>query len=185
MQADPNDLITVSDLQQWSSSSDPSATDLLQEIVTACSYEIFRYLNRPQILSQSYADRYDGDGGTVLPLWMWPVLSITSVQVGSVVIPQSPDYIQAGWMADDYSVSLIGYEFRRGRLNVAVTYTAGYAAVPPDLQQACKILCDLRLKERAWNGKRAQDMAGQSSTFDNAALPPQVAALLGNYKLRI
>lgn len=73
--------------------------------------------------------------------------------------------------------------------NYKVTYTAGYATVPTDIQQACMILC-AAVKNRAQFGQEpiSESKENQSYTLRPlviaafAALPPDTLAILSRYR---
>ena len=66
--------------------------------------------------------------------------------------------------------------------NVAVTYTAGFAATPPEIEQACIELVALRYKERDRIGHVSKGIAGETVTFQQKDMPPDVQTLLDQYR---
>jgi hypothetical protein len=63
-----------------------------------------------------------------------------------------------------------------------VAYTAGYADVPPDLEQACLELASMRFKERDRIGHSSAVMAGQQVNFIIKDMPADVATILQQYR---
>ena len=56
-----------------------------------------------------------------------------------------------------------------------VTYTAGYAATPPEIAQACIELVCLRYKERDRIGQVSKNLAGEVVAFSQKDMPADVA----------
>lgn len=140
----------------------------------------------PFVTPQNYDEIYDGNGNDRLPLNNWPVTAITSVNDTGVPIPQSTSMNQPGWVIDQSHKFLVlrggGFtnltdprrvagRFFRGRVgftlgtqNVEVVYSAGFAAVPQDLEMVARKVCGLNYKRRQWIGQRSQAMAAGAGT---------------------
>jgi hypothetical protein len=127
--------------------------DMIKRLISQVSGSLDAYLSR-NIGSQSYTEILDGnDGGgygaTRLYLSNQPVVSVASLTIDGTVIPASPDGIQAGyWIVDGMMLELISYWFTPGKGNVKVTYTAGFAVIPPALENVAMEIVGQRLKER-------------------------------------
>jgi hypothetical protein len=139
------DLTTVATVKAWR--SPPLTTDgddaRVRRIISAVSSTILQDLNR-RLLSTSYTETRDGDGGRQLLLEQWPVTSVAAVEIdgGVTVIPQSTSADPsnagfAGWLLDAPSGSPVtgklmlrggGFRFNRGLQNVQIQYTAGFLA---------------------------------------------------------
>ena len=105
--------------------------------------------------SDSYTRRLSGEGVAMLRLPDWPLTAVSSltldgaaltVLVGSATDTGQDVFADADgllWMRNDDV-------FTKGRGNILITYTAGYAstAIPEDLQQACVVLTWLIAEER-------------------------------------
>jgi hypothetical protein len=179
MSPDPRDLTTVANLAAWLNLSAPPAD--LQRLVTGVSLWIQNKLNR-FIASQSYTETRDGHGGTRMVLGDYPVTAVASVVVDGLTIPPSPGPGQAGWVLANDGVTLRGYTFTTQDVaNVVITYTAGYATTPGDLEQACLELAAMRWKERDRIGHQSIAMAGQQTNFIIRDMPPSVATILQQY----
>jgi hypothetical protein len=61
---------------------------------------------------RSYSERYNGSGSETQALKNYPIRSVASLTVNGVTIPQSPDFIQSGWVIDETGsqafLSLVG-----------------------------------------------------------------------------
>ncbi len=178
------DLTTLANVKAYLSPPLATTADdaLLSRLVTATSQFIQTWLNRT-IASASYADTRNGTGGTILFLRNRPVTAVTSVMVDGVTIaPSAPPPTGAGFLFDDSAVYLVGYCFTKGAQNVVVAYTAGYAATPPEIEQACIALVVLRYKERDRIGQASKNLAGETVSFQQKDMPADVATLLDQYR---
>lgn len=160
------DLTTVSSVKAWlSSNGKASANDTddpnIQLCITAASmYWLWRTGRGPRnnsVPTQSpfnqgvqYTETYDGNGKTKMFLRNAPILSIQSLVVNGVTIPQSTAWNVLGWVINDDGKSIsirrgsgtlalvsqyaLGQLiFNQGIQNVVVQYTAGFAEMPiPD-----------------------------------------------------
>ncbi len=132
------DLTSLANVKAWLSPPLTTTVDdaLLTRLVSATSRFVLAYLNRPSLLSTPYVETQDGIGSHTLLLRQWPVTAITSLVVDGIAIPAAPPPPALGWRLDAWDgispgqpqqLSLDGYDFCRGRQNLSITYTAGYA----------------------------------------------------------
>jgi uncharacterized phiE125 gp8 family phage protein len=177
------DFTTLANVKAWLSPPLATGADdaLLARLVTAASRFIESWLDR-SILSQGYSETRDGMGGARLVLRNRPVTAVASVTVDGVAIPAATAPGAAGYRFDDVSLVLAGYAFTRGLQNVVVGYTAGFAATPPEIEQACIELVCLRYKERDRIGHVSKSLGGETVTFTQKDLPADVATLLAQYR---
>jgi hypothetical protein len=131
----PYDLCTLADVKTWLGRSDFNSDALLASLITRTSRQVHSYLHRGLLLPRSVAETRDGTGGTTLVLKHWPVISVTSVTIGSETIPPRSTACSFGFALEPWdgtppgrtqTLSLAGHCFRRGALNVAIAYRAGY-----------------------------------------------------------
>lgn len=176
---------------------------LLSGLITAYSQFIERYCGR-RFASQQYTERRNGNGGCEMVLTNFPVTAVASLTVygsaigyplggGGTLIPAAADPTQPGWalvdsVQGDQRILLLqgGYEYCRGRANVVIVYTAGYAntaAVPTDLAEACNELVTLRYRSRDWEGYLSKQLAPQEIVrFDTKGIPERISMLLDPYQ---
>ena len=158
---------------------------VLSRLITAASGFIQTWLNR-QIASQSYTETRDGHGGRVLVLANYPATAVSAVTINGVAIPPAPDTVTAGYRLVNDSIILAGYTFTRGYGNVEISYTAGYASTPPEIEQACIELCALKYRARDRIGLTSQAMgvAGSSQTtaYSTKDMSDEIKTILKNYK---
>lgn len=130
------DLTSLAALKAWQAPPVLSSTDdlLLARLITAASSFILNYLQRPMLLSRSYSEARDGDGGRSLVLRQWPVTAIAAVAIDGIGLAPAADGT-AGWLLDPWDgwsagrpqrLLLRGGRFARGVQNVSVDYVAGY-----------------------------------------------------------
>lgn len=178
------DLTTLANVKSWFSPPLTTTGDdlLLTRLVTAASQFIQTWLNR-RIALQPYTEIRDGQGGTSLAFANTPVTAVSSLIIDTVAIPPAPDARSPGFVFSPAMLHLQGgYEFRRGYGNVVASYTAGYAATPPEIEQACIELVALRYKERDRIGQVSKNLAGEVVSFTQKDMPEDVATLLWQYR---
>jgi hypothetical protein len=132
-----------------------------------------------------YSEVYDGNGSAVLYLRNRPVRAILSLVIGTLTIPLSTMYTQAGYVirGDGKSIALRHggggagvssstyyptrgnqYNFWQGIQNVFITYSAGYSQTPADIQLMSTRVVALSYKQRTAIGQRSQAMAAGAGT---------------------
>jgi len=175
------DLTTLAAVKSWLGLTASTDDALLSRLITATSAYIEQWTNR-HFLSQSFNEVRDGTGSAVLVFADYPVTAVTAVVVNGQAIPLSPGYGQFGYSFTDTVLRLTGRWFDRGLGNVQLTYTAGYASVPPEIEQACIELVALRYKERDRIGHQSKSLAGETVTFMVRDFPDSVRTILTNWR---
>ena len=178
------DLTTLANVKAYLSPPLATTADdaLLSRLITAASQFIQTWLNRT-IASATYTDTRNGTGGTRLFLRNRPVTAVSAVAVDGISIQASSAVPNgSGYLFDDSSVYLIGYSFTKGAQNVVIQYTAGYAATPPEIEQACIAFVVLRYKERDRIGQVSKNLGGEIVSFQQKDMSPDVATLLDQYR---
>jgi len=139
-----SDLAVLADVKTWlAGSSGIGTTDdaLLARLITDVSGAITAYLGRPSLIPRTLSERLDGNGKTRLFLPRYPVLQIASLVIDTVAVaaatppaagtPHPCGYLLEIWNGlppgRPQALDLFDMVFRRGRQNVVVTYSAGYA----------------------------------------------------------
>lgn len=117
-------------------SVDSNADDvLLTRTINQVSTAILNYLQRPLLARTTYTEVRSGVGNQKITLRNWPVVSIASVTINGVNIPQGTNPTKPGWFLQQWDgavagnlqqLYLIGYCFSRGLNNITVVYDAGY-----------------------------------------------------------
>jgi len=139
-----SDLAVLADVKAWlSGSSGIGSSDdaLLARLITDVSGAVAAYLDRASLMPRSYVERIDGSGKARLFLRHYPVLQMTSLAIDNVAIP--PTVVPAagapfgrGYLLEPWdglppgrpqALDLFDALYCRGRQNVVVDYSAGYA----------------------------------------------------------
>jgi len=186
MAAAPDDLCTLAELKAWLPNQGSNDDTALQNLITNGSLQILQYIDRPHILAGvigSLNENYDGNGSDRLLPRTFPIITVTSVSVDGVAIPQSTTPQIMGFLFDTRRVLLRGFRFCRGVQNVAISYTAGYASVPLDLKQAGLEVFALAYRQRTHIGEKSNSMGGQVTlSFDMSEVPPRAACVFSQYR---
>lgn len=191
------DLTTLANAKAWLNVPASITADdaMLQRLITAASQFVQTYLNRT-IASTAYTERHTGSGSNTLALPNYPITAVSSVAIRGVPIAASPDGVQVGYVFDDRFLYLIGNvgfsSFPNGAdgqfpkwppLGVQVTYTAGFATTPPDVEQAVIELMGLKYGgDRTHFGQVSKSINGEVVSFSVADMPASVKTLLNNFR---
>ena len=142
--ANPGDLVTLQQAMPWLGQTVDS-NGIIAGLISAVSTQIQNFIGY-QLASTSYTRTFNGKGGNKLLLPDRPVIAVTALTIDLVSIPLAVPPA-SGFLNDSKFVYLYGgpspshfncwNEFTRGVQNVTVSYTAGYAIIPYDIQQAC------------------------------------------------
>ena len=175
-------LASVADLEAWLKLSAGNTDEaLLTRLLTAESTFIETWCSR--IFSPTdYVETRDGNGQSRMSPQCWPMLSIASVVVDGTAIPAAVGATGSGYFIVGKSIQLRGYSFTRGAGNVVLSYNAGFATIPADVQQAAIELAAMRYRERDRVGMSSISGAGETTSFITRDMPASVLTLLGQYK---
>jgi len=172
---------TLEELKAWLQLANTANDDLLGKMIPRCSDAIEGYLNR-NIAQADYVDIIDGNGGTRIMFAQFPVTAVTSLYIdGRQVLASTGPSVQ-GFTFNEISLTLRGYRFTRGQSNVEVSYTAGYAQTPPDIQEACIQWIAYQFKARDRIGHVSKTIGPETVTFLTSDMPAVVKTILANYK---
>ena len=177
------DLTTLDNVKNWLSPPLTTSGDdaLLTRLITAASQFIETWLNRA-IASQAYVETRDGNGGNRLVTAHSPITGVTSLTIDGEAIPIAPTPLAAGYIFSPTAIYLQGRRFTPGFQNVVLSYTAGYASTPPEIEQACIELVVLRYKERDRIGQVSKNLAGEVVAFTQKDMPADVQTLIDQYR---
>jgi hypothetical protein len=181
-----SDLTTLSRVKAWLNLGTATDDALLSRLITAESSVILKFIGG-NIAEQPYTEVRDGAEGKGLyemQLRNVPVNAVASLTINGNAIPASADggIGAPGYAFDDSRIRLCGYQFARGRGNVVVSYTAGYATTPPDIEEACIELVALRYSERTRVGQNSKSLAGETVSFETKAMTDAILGTLQNYR---
>lgn len=177
-------LTTLANVKQYLQidPSDTDADDLLERMIDAASATIEKYCQR-HFLQANYTESKDGTGQRRITVRNIPMTAVASVTVNGIAIPARPSATGQGYTFDQYGVKLTGYEFTDGYDNVVISYTAGFAAVPDDVDMACCELVSLRYKTLDRLGVTSKSLAGESISFNMGDFTEPVKRALEQYRV--
>jgi len=169
-------LTTTANLRAWLglTTVSPEVEAQLNRVVEAVSAAVRSYLNR-DVLATERTETYDGTGSDLLVLRQAPVLSVARVQLNGQDVPPS------SFRITQTALVRTAGTWRHGWGNLVITYTAGYATVPFDLEQAVLELAALRWKERDRIGLVSKGFGQETTTFLRD-MPSHVRDTLNNYR---
>lgn len=180
------DLTTLANVRQYLAMPDNVTGDdpLLERMISAISLFVQNWLNR-QILTQAYTEALDGHGTQRITFGNTPVTAVASLAInGQVVPPASGPPYSHGYVFNQRQLSVYGYRFCAGFGNVQVTYTAGFAACPLDLEQAVIEQIVLRYREKSRVGQSSVNLNGaETNTFKITDMLPSTLTVLNQYRL--
>ena len=138
-------LVSLADAESWLNITSDGGGPVdagVSRLIRAVSTAIYGFLDRQVIAAQTVNEIRDGTGTNRMILHEWPVSSIQSLVVGNQVIPAGVDpgpnanYLAPGYLftprlvsvppGQPCVVSLVGYRFPQGSLNIGIDYVAGY-----------------------------------------------------------
>ncbi|MEY2859127.1 MAG: hypothetical protein RLZZ74_3440 [Cyanobacteriota bacterium] len=189
MALNSNALVTLSFAKKWLKIPDLETTldDMVELFVNASSQHIEDYCNRKFAL-QSHVEYHHGRSSNMILLDQFPVISITELRIdpNSVFTDSNTLKDATTYALGDFKNTLIltdGSIFPKGYHNIRATYTAGFAAIPSNLQMACLWFCTWyhRMREGQNIGRSNKSKDGESAQWAQEA-PPYIMAVLNNYK---
>lgn len=163
-------LTTVAKVKEYLRLSNNNDDAMLARLILAASAMIETYLNR-KIEIDTYTEVFSGNNTTYHICTNYPVVGVSSVGVNSV--NQAIDFNDDGVFAS---------MFPKGNRNCTISYQAGYAIVPDDIEQACIELVATKYKNIEHIDKSSISMAGETTTFITADIPAQIKIVLQQYK---
>jgi hypothetical protein len=177
--------ITLSMLKGWLSITDTSQDANLTPLITAATQACVSFISRDLVLVTT-TETYDGTGSTILPLNVFPVISVSAVSMdGCPILPAG--FNQAGYTVGKFSLLAKSMCWSKGVQNITVSYTAGYPSVPTDAVQACLLTASAMFNSMASDPNlQSESTAGVfSGTFwagGAGAVPPAARSLLSTYR---
>lgn len=184
----PIDMCTVAQMHAYLNipTGVTAADALLQQLITAASQFFIDYCNR-NFLSQTYLENRDGVGGgggsqEFITLG-FPIQTVQEVTICGSSIPAATGWPRSGYFFGAWYVGVDGYYIPRGRKIIQLQYTAGFAAYPNDLVQACIELVALKYKQKDRIGiSGAASIDGQSAAFKDMDMSAAVRTTANLYR---
>lgn len=182
------DLTTVADVKSASGigAGTSNSDAVLARLVTAVSSFIVEDTDRSFGAVLTVNEIRNGNGQSELFLAEAPIVSITSLTVNTTPIAaQAADGKPGYFIVTPSVLALYGYTFSRGKRNVRITYTAGYAAVPAEVAQAC-IEIVIAAYRRCTRGPEITSenvpASGANFSFSQKDVSPWAATVLDKYR---
>lgn len=131
-------LTTLAKVKEWLgiASTTTTSDDYLNFLIQAASRFVYTYIDLPTVAVATYAERRDSYGKNWISPYVWPLLSVESIQFGgfSVTQPSTGNPIGSGYTRNDPQygparLTLHGYCLPCGKDTVLINYTAGFQSV--------------------------------------------------------
>ncbi len=195
------DLVELADVKAELGLSGTGDDAWLNKVIARASAAAAQYCNRTlvsEVVKDEFWPARDGfpwvlPGGVApLQLSRWPVIAIGSVTENGVALANPDDYrldARAGHLT---RLDGNGWPRKWPALPIAVQYTAGYAPIPADLQDAV-----IRMVKSRWFMRQRDPLLRQEetpgvysatywvSTGADGAITPDVSDLLDNYRVPV
>jgi hypothetical protein len=175
-----SELVTLKKVKSFLKITTTANDELLNSLIVQYSTLIESYCKR-KFSKAEYTETYDGTGSPRLFLKQYPIGSVSSLSVDEITC-DSADYVI---YADEGIIELVdGSLFTKDKLNVAITYEAGYEEIPPDIELCCQKLVALAFKETDSDriGIASQSFGDQSTSFVTSEFPEDIKKILNSYK---
>jgi hypothetical protein len=167
-------LTTLSTVKEYLGLTGTGEDSLLNRLMDWATDFIHSYCGR--IFPQGGYDEYiDGDGTETLLSHQFPILSVNSLEVDGAVKDSASFVLYAPLGL----LRLKSGVFPRGKKNVRLQYTAGYATIPKDIEQASIELVALRYYDR---GSARLGVTSSEGTSFVSQLPQEIRQVLDLYK---
>ncbi len=182
-------LTTPADVKAYLGLTGSAQDALLTALIARASEAIERYCSR-EFAQLARTEYYDGRGVPRLILRQRPVAAapapvliddLDRLFAPGSAIPAADILLRA----EEGIIELRRGDFQDGRLNIKVTYTAGYAAVPAPLAQACILLAAALFHrgQQGGDGIASENQGGvYSVTYAGLLITPEIRELLDPYR---
>jgi hypothetical protein len=177
------DFTTLTNLKQYLPIPTANTNDdaLLSRMISAGSAFIVSFLKR-DIVQAEYTDLLNGNGSNRMFMRQYPVTAVSALTIHGRTIPPSPQPgVRPGYWNDNNMLYLQEYCFPLGFGNVSVSYTAGYAIIPLDLEQVCIELVMNKYLRRDRMGQDSKSVGGEVVSFSKVDLSIDHTELLEKY----
>lgn len=181
---DLTDLATARIAAGLTTAATGDSDTILGAFITAISSYVPEAIGRG-ILLANYSEFYDGNGKREILLRQRPVIAISAIAwQGRSIVSQGDEFANtAGIWTDGRSACVVGDAFPIGQ-RVKISYSAGYAVVPPDLSLAVAELVAEAYGRRSHVGETSRSQGGQTTiSFDGREMHAAIRGKLNNYML--
>jgi hypothetical protein len=164
-------LTTLANLKEVLGIVDASQDSLLTNTINRATDMIESYCNGRRFASTVYTnEKYDGTGTQLINARHFPITALSAYEYNAGTVGDVDwDSLQDDFISYIDDVAGPGqfyYEngFARGTRNYRFSYTAGYATIPYDLEQACLDLCVFIYNSRSSQGMLSETLGDRSYT---------------------
>jgi hypothetical protein len=174
-------LTTLPNVKDWLQITNTASDALLTRMIQAFSDAVANYINR-DLGSQSYDVIRDGNGSNILMFVNYPVTGVTSLTVDGLTVPARPAPGQNGYVFTTTKMTLVGSVFNKGVQNIELVYTAGFATIPTEIEQAVIEWIADRYVSRDRISINSKSLAGETISYAQNDIPDPVVQILIPYK---
>jgi hypothetical protein len=169
--------------------SEAALASLTEDLIEQASDIVDAYCGRDFGHHVDATERHDGTGRPRLRLKGWPILSVTSVEVGGAALTEGTEF--EGVAGSGILERIDGAVWPPGRRNVVVTYSYGYIAPPGAIAGVVEDLVAGALthaaRNRAVKGASSMSMDGYSVAYSELSrlmvLAPEQMQILDRYRV--
>lgn len=192
---DPNALTTLENAKEYLKipAADTTKDDSLKNFINRSLGIIEQYCGR-FFKARNVTEYHDGDGTEIILTAEMPINSVaelnvdgtraflaaTQIAAADFVIKSKPGVIEL-LRGGDFETGAV---FSRGQQNIKVTYNAGYAAIPQDVEMACLIHVAYLYNRSGLDGHTSISLGGLAKSFSTAPFPDEARMYLEPYRKR-
>jgi len=179
-------LVTLADIKTFLGINNSESDDVLNLLIDQVSTLIETKVGR-NLESDTYTDEeYDGTGISELKLDNFPVTTFTRLQRNDAAKneddwedEEAEDY----WVENDTGVITKISRFLSGKYKYRVTYVAGYADIPTDIQYVAMSMISYIYKNRKVVGIKAESLGDHSVTMEEGLMKDShLTDILNSYR---
>lgn len=174
-------LATLANLKSYLGITGVNLDAELTLLLAAASATAEQVMGR-QVTPGARTERRHGNGRDMLQLRDEPILSVASLTIDGIPVLNADSNNGVGYLFDRSTLYLVGGQcFTLGRLNVVVTYDAGYSTVPADLAHAVIEIAAQAFKEKDWIGYVSKSLGGETVSYLRSGVPESARMTLDFY----
>ncbi len=167
--------------------SEAALAALVEDLIGQASDTVDTYCERDFALHEAVTERLDGNGRERIRLAGHPLLSVTSVTLGSTLLDSASYEVRPG---AGILERIDGGVWSAGRRNLTIVYSYGYATTPPAIVGIVEDLVAGALahaaRNRATKGASSMSMDGYSVAYSELSrlmvLAPEQMQTLDRYR---
>lgn len=176
------DLTTLTKVKAYLGISNTDDDTLLEALIDSVSEAVEHYCGR-QFAQAERTEYHDGLGASSLVLRCRPISAITQIYDDPSQMFSESSGVDASryvFYPEEGIVELTGGSFADGRRNVKIIYTAGFATVPPAVEQAANILVGhfFNRGHQGGDGVASESLGAYTVSYNEAEWPASAKGLL-------